>query len=137
MKTMKKTIFTILCVMSFVSVVHAKDNALKGVKLGFGFDRDFGIVGSVGKLNGFIGNDGVSVDYIFIKDKLATEIDWYVGAGGYSDWNGGDTGVRLPVGAELRFSHRLDAFAQLMPRLRVNRSAKFGIDAAIGVRYRF
>jgi len=137
MKTMKTTIFCIICVLSLFSVAHAEDYALKGVKLGFGFDRDFGIVGSIGKLNGFIGNDGVSVDYIFNKDKLTPEINWYIGAGGYADWDGGDAGVRLPVGAELGFAQRWDAFAQLIPRLRLNRSPDFGLDAALGVRYRF
>jgi hypothetical protein len=134
---MKTTMYCIICVLMLLSAVHAEDYALKGVKIGFGFDRDFGIVGSIGKLNGFIGNDGASVDYIFNKDKLTPETNWYIGAGGYGDWDGGDTGVRLPVGAELGFAKRWDAFAQLMPNLRLNHSAKFGIDAAIGVRYQF
>lgn len=137
MNTLKKAIFTILCAMSLVSVAHAEDYALKGVKLGFGFDRDFGIVGSIGKFNGFFGNDGVAVDYMFLKDKLTPEVVWYVGAGGYSGWRGGDVGVRVPVGAEFGFAHRWDAFAQLLPRLRLNHSAQFGLDGALGVRYQF
>ena len=116
-------------------------NALRGVKLGFGFDRGFGVVGNIGKLNGFIGNKGASLDYILQKDSLQIEVPgvvfWYVGAGGYGDWDDGDIGARLPVGAEWHFAKNLDAYAQIMPRLRVNNSARFGLDAGIGVRYQF
>lgn len=57
-------------------------------------------------------------------------------SGGYGDWDG-DFGIRLPVGGEIYFAKNLDAYAQLMPRLRVNNDAKFGLDFAAGVRYKF
>ncbi len=67
------------------------------MKLGLGFDRGLGVTGSVGKLNGFIGNDGVSIDYILNREPLKLEVNkpvfWYVAAGGYGDWDG-DIGVR-------------------------------------------
>ena len=140
MKTIRVTALSIICSLTLIGSVSAEENALKGIKLGFGFDRGLGIVGTIGDINGFIGNDGVAIDYIFNKDTLKLEIDepvfWYVGAGGYGDWDG-DFGVRLPVGAEWYFATNLDAYAQLIPRLRVNNSAKFGIDVGIGVRYQF
>jgi hypothetical protein len=136
MKKMQTTIYSIICVLMLLNVAHAEGNASQGFKLGFGFDRDFGILGSLGNLNGFIGNDGVSVDYIFSKDKLNPQMDWYIAAGGYGDWDG-ELGVRLPVGAELGFAKSWDAFAQIMPRLKVDHDAKFGLDASIGVRYQF
>ncbi len=123
-----------------VGVVQAEENLLKGIKLGFGFDRGLGVVGSVGKLNGFIGNDGVSVDYILMKNKVNGEnprdMYWYVAGGGFGDWDG-DFGVRLPVGGEIYFEENLDAYAQVIPRLRVNNDARFGLDFSIGVRYQF
>lgn len=140
MKKIKEVILISVCALILIGTVHAEDVPLKGVKLGFGFDRGFGVVGSLDKLNGFIGNDGASVDYIFNKDTLKIDVDapvyWYVGAGGYGDWDG-DFGVRLPVGAEVHFAKQLDAYAQIIPRLRVNNDARFGLDFGIGVRYQF
>lgn len=137
---MKATLVGFICIFMLASTVHAEDAPLKGIKLGFGFDRGFGVVGTMGKFNGFIGNDGASVDYIFKKEKLKTKesmpLYWYIGGGGYGDWDG-DFGVRLPVGGEIYFAKNLDAYAQLMPRLRVNNDAKFGLDFAAGVRYKF
>lgn len=137
---MKITLLSFICVFMLISTVHAEDNTLKGVKLGFGFDRGLGVVGTIGKLNGFIGNDGASVDYIFRKEKIKTNeptpLYWYIGGGGYGDWDG-DFGVRLPVGGEIYFAKNLDAYAQIMPRLRINNDAKFGLDFGVGVRYKF
>ncbi len=138
MKIIKLAVISILLLQ--VNAVFAETTALKGVKLGFGFDRGFGMTGSLGKLNGFIGNDGVAVDYLFKKDTLKLEVEapmfWYIGVGGYGDWDG-DLGVRVPVGTELVFAKEFDAYAQIIPRLRVNHDAKFGIDFGIGVRYKF
>lgn len=140
MKIFKSIATGFICALLFIATAHAEENALKGMKLGFGFDRGLGVTGSIGKLNGFVGNDGVSVDYILNRDVLNIEVDgsafWYVAAGGYGDWDG-DIGVRVPVGAELYFNEKVDAYAQIMPRLRVNHDAKFGLDFAIGVRYKF
>ena len=119
-----------------IGTVHAGE----GIKLGFGFDRDFGITGTIGKFNGFLGNKGVAVDYIFMKKKLdeTNPLYWYVGGGGYGDWNSnGDLGVRLPVGGEVYFAKNLDAYAQLIPRYRFNNNTDFGLDFGIGVRYQF
>jgi len=140
MNILKNAVTGIICALLLTTATHAEENTLKGMKLGFGFDRGLGITGSVGKLNGFIGNDGVSIDYILRRKTLKLEVDkpvfWYVAAGGYGDWDG-DLGVRVPVGAELYFTERVDAYAQIMPRLRVNHDVKFGLDFAIGVRYKF
>lgn len=140
MKTIQTTYLYFICALMLTSTVYAEDAPLKGIKLGFGFDRGFGVVGTIGKFNGFIGNDGASVDYIIKKDRLnadaSTPLYWYIGGGGYGDWDG-DFGVRLPVGGEIYFAKNLDAYAQLMPRLRVNNDAKFGLDFGAGVRYKF
>ena len=123
-----------------LSAAHADQAPLKNLKLGFGFDRGFGITGAIGKLNGFIGNDGVSIDYIFHRNNLNVDANvpvfWYVGAGGYGDWDG-DLAVRLPVGIQVNFARRVDGYAQIMPRFRFNNNTDFGLDFGIGVRYQF
>ncbi len=67
MKIFKAAALSIICVFILMGTVHAEGNALKSIKLGFGFDRDFGITGTMSNFNGFLGNDGIAVDYIFMK----------------------------------------------------------------------
>jgi hypothetical protein len=129
-----------LASLLLIGTAYSEQAPLKNLKIGFGFDRGFGISGSVGKLNGFIGNDGASVDYIFSKKALNVDANvpsfWYVGLGGYGDWDG-DLAVRLPVGVQVDFSKRVDGYAQIMPRFRFNNNTDFGLDFAAGVRYLF
>ncbi len=140
MKMIRTISAVFLASLMLLGTTHAEQAPLKNLKLGFGFDRGFGITGSVGDLNGFIGNKGVSVDYIFNKDDLNVDANvpvfWYVGAGGYGDWDG-DLAVRLPVGIQVDFAKRVDGYAQLMPRFRFNNNTDFGLDFGIGVRYQF
>lgn len=140
MKIFKVAGLGFICFFMLVGAVHAEENALQGMKLGFGFDRGFGVTGTIGQHNGFIGNKGVAVDYIFKNDTLKVEINdpvyWYISGGAFIDWDG-DFGVRVPVGAEWYFAEKLDVYAQLIPRLRVNHDARFGLDVGIGVRYQF
>lgn len=140
MNIYKTTVLSLIFWLMLCGTAQSEDAPLKGIKLGFGFDRGLGVVGSMGNLNGFIGNDGASVDYVLKKEEFKSEeptpLYWFVGAGGYGDWDG-DFGIRLPVGGEIYFAKNLDAYAQLMPRLRVNNDAKFGLDFAAGVRYKF
>lgn len=139
MTIFKLTALNIISAVLLTSTVFVEDSAAEGIKLGFGFDRDFGVAAQFhGDVNGFIGNKGAAIDFLFVKDKLKMEAParWYVGAGGYGDWDG-DVGIRLPVGAELNFAKNLDAFAQMIPRLRINNNTDFGLDFAIGARYQF
>jgi hypothetical protein len=131
-----KSVFIIAIV--FFGTAHAEENSLQGMKLGFGVDRGLGITGSISQFNGFIGNDGVAVDYLFKQEKLASEypLHWYIGGGGYIDWDG-DFGARLPVGAEFTFAENIDAYAQIIPDFRFNHDAEFGLGVGLGVRYRF
>jgi hypothetical protein len=140
MTLFKGIILSLVASLILVDFAVAGDNVLKGAKFGLAYDRGLGVIGTVGKFNGFIGNDGAAFDYIFKKDTLKVELKgpvyWYVGGGGYADWDG-DRGIRLPVGAEWHFVKNLDAFAQVMPRLRLNNDARFGLDVALGLRYQF
>ena len=63
-------------------------------------------------------------------------MNWYIGGGGYIDWED-DFGARAPVGAEIKFAKNVDAYAQAIPRVRINDKIKFGLGLGIGVRYIF
>ena len=148
MQIFKTVALCVLCALMSVTTVHAAEetnnNALNGVKLGFGFDQGFSVVGALGNFYGALGDDGVALDYIFMKQKLNAEnikgLSWFVGGGGFAQWDG-DWGARLPIGAELAFAKNLDAYAEAIPRLRFNNNKNdntdFGLDFAIGVRYQF
>ena len=125
MKNTYRFLLILMSVFYLVSATGADQGAVKGIKLGFGYDRDFGITGSAGKFNGFLGNDGVALDYIFFRQRLDNQnpLYWYVGGGGFVDWDG-DFGMRLPVGGEYDFGNNIDAYVQLIPRLRVNNHRK-------------
>ncbi len=138
MKTSLSTIIFLL--FAHIGVSHAQDNPLQGVRLGFAFDRGFGLTATKDDFNGFIGNDGFALDYIVRKEPLKLELQgemqWYLGGGGYLDWDG-DFGARLPVGAEWHFSRDFDLYVQVMPGLQFADDFKFVLDAALGVRYQF
>jgi hypothetical protein len=138
MKLIKTATSVFIIAILFFGTAHAEENSLKGMKLGFGIDRGFGITGAFGKFNGFIGNDGVAVDYIFMKEKIESEypLHWYIGGGGYVDWDG-DFGARVPIGAEFAFAENVDAYVQAIPYLRFNHDAQFKLGIGLGVRYRF
>ena len=144
MKTINVTMLGFICVLMLMGKVNAEEKSLNDIKLGFGFDRGFGVVGSIDKVNGFIGNKGFAIDYIFMKEAMNVELDgsvfWYIGGGGYGDWDrdsdrDGDFGARLPVGVEWYFEKNVDVFAQLIPRIQIHDKSKFGLSFSIGVRF--
>lgn len=152
MRIFKTVALSFICALISVATAHAAENteknALSGMRLGFGFDQGFSVVGTLGNFYGALGDDGVAVDYIFIKKPLneanIKNLHLFVGAGGYAEWDG-DWGARLPIGAELYFAKNLDVYAAAIPRLRVNNDddknrdddLDFGLDFAIGIRYQF
>lgn len=149
MKAFYIAVLTIVYSLICIGSVTAESNTLKGIKLGLGFDRGFGVVGTMKSFNGFLGDDGIAIDYIFNKEKLdiANPLYWYIGTGGFIDWNG-DFGARLPIGGEFYFAKNLDVYVQAIPRIRFDNDnndkndkndddVDFGLDLGIGVRYQF
>jgi len=141
MNMSKQAALSFIFAFLMMGAVQADEVPLKGMKLGIGIDRGFGLTGSLGDLNGFLGDKGIAVDYVFRKGPLEIEVNapvtWYIAGGGYGDWDDGDLGVRLPVGVQLPFDKRLDGYAHVIPRLRINHGNDFGVDFGIGVRYAF
>lgn len=141
MLPIKSIIFGSVCALSLCSIAHAEENPLSGLKLGFGYDQGFGLTGQLGKFNGFIGNDGLAVDYIIVREKIEAQapLHWYIAGGGYIDWDDKDNdfGARVPVGVDIEFTTGWDAYAQIIPKLEIVEDFEFGLDAAVGVRYQF
>lgn len=144
MKFVKNAVLSMVCALLFVGTVQAEDKLLKGLKLGFGFDQGFSVVANKGNINAALGDKGVAIDYLFLRGDLKLDgtlkPKWFVGGGGFVEWDG-DFGARLPIGAELYFAERLDAYVAFIPRFRINNNnndnTDFGLDFAIGVRYQF
>lgn len=123
-----------------------------GVKAGIAFDQGFGITAQFdNKINGFVGNDGVSADYLLKQGPLDLDIvvNWYVGVGGAINWNEHDNNdnsyaVRVPVGASIPFAQGWDVYGQVAPDLALidkhndnENDLEFGVDFALGIRYGF
>ena len=147
---MKKTKINLLSLISLIILCcfagqAAADDFLSGKKLGFGIDRDFGVIASNKGFNAFIGNKGLSLDLILKKEKINVDdaeveikgpVRWYLAGGGYGDWNGG-FGVRAPVGIEWDFTKKLDVYSHLIPSLQIADKPNFGLDFGLGLRYQF
>ena len=134
-----KKIITVLIVASSFLIAQSANAA----KVGVGFDQGFGVAGQFDNINAFIGNDGISADYLVKQGSFGKEIpfNWYVGAGAYFDWDGSDElGLRVPLGVTIPFAKKWDGYGQVSPDLGYNFDKddfKFGVSAAIGVRYSF
>jgi hypothetical protein len=135
---MKKLIIIFICTASLLTAVSSANAA----KFGFGFDQGFGVAGQFNKINAFIGNDGVSGDYIFRKGSFDKDIpfNYYVGGGAFIDWYGDEFGARVPLGLTFPFAAKWDVFGQVSPDFSYRDKQddfEFGVSAALGVRYAF
>ncbi len=111
------------------------------IEVGFGYDQGLGVMLQLNdQINGFVGNDGMTVDYLFARGAVTQieemPVSWYVGGGAFVEWDDG-YGVRVPFGLELHMTPRWEGYVQLAPELDFDGKEKFGVDGAIGIRYRF
>lgn len=116
--------------------------ALADIKVGMAFDQGFGVTGQFYNVNAFVGNDGVSADYIFKAGDFGKDIplNWYVAGGAYYNWHGDNTGVRVPLGLAFPFAKSWDVYGQLSPVFDVDLDRdkmEFNVDFALGIRYAF
>ncbi len=136
---LKTIVLSAICTCTLNSIAYAENTAaLQGIKLGFGHDMGLGIALQKDKINGFVGNHGLAVDYKVVAEKLEASIpaQWYIGAGGFAQWDG-DLGGRLPIGIEASFAKGFDAYAQIIPELKLVNDLGFGLGAGLAVRYQF
>lgn len=134
---MKKNIFALIAATTLISTT-----AHSNVKIGVGFDQGFGVTAQFNNINAFVGDDGVAGDYIFKRGSFGEEVpvSWYIGGGAFIGWDNG-AGVRLPLGLAMAFNSKWDGYFQVHPQFDFdhgkNSETDFGVDAAVGVRYRF
>ncbi|PKF60201.1 hypothetical protein CW745_16140 [Psychromonas sp. psych-6C06] len=136
---MKKLVLNVVCLISIL----ASSSAFATAKVGIALDQGFGVAGQFENINAFIGNDGLSGDYLINQGDFGKDIpfNWYVGGGAYYNWSGNDNiGARVPLGLTLPFAKKWDVYGQLAPALEYdldNNNAKFRLDFAVGIRYAF
>ena len=136
---MKKIVMSLLLTVGLLSTT----SLFAANKFGFAVDQGFGVTGQFDNINAFIGNDGLSGDYIFNQGSFSEDIpfNWYVGGGAYYNWKGKDSiGARLPLGLTLSFAPKWDLYGQVSPALDFkidDTKFKFEVDFAVGVRYAF
>ncbi|ABM05090.1 conserved hypothetical protein [Psychromonas ingrahamii 37] len=139
---MKRLIMIFICTVGLLTAAMSV-NAANAAKVGFGFDQGFGVAGQFNNLNGFVGNDGISGDYLLKQGTFANDLsfNYYMGGGAFYKWHHDDIfGLRAPLGLTLPFAPQFDVFAQISPNVGYKENKeelRFALSAAIGVRYAF
>jgi len=120
-------------------------NSRIGIDLGIAFDLDLGITAQYKAYSFFINDDALAIDVRvqnFYNDRKT--LHFYIDVGGFvENYNGNDAtrddsvGVRAPVGFTLGIERNLEAYIQAVPFYDFNNNEGFGVDGALGVRYRF
>jgi len=151
-KTTKTLTGSLLLATLSASVLAAPqtNSSASSIKAGVAFDQGFGVTAQFNnKINAFIGNDGVSADYLLKQGAFNADfpINWYVGVGGAINWDDHDHdnsyAVRVPLGASIPFAKSWDVYGQVAPDLAFqdkhnnDDDFEFGVDVALGVRYGF
>lgn len=130
---MKKILLVLSLAASSMAPVYANN-----VAAGFVYDMGWGVGAQFNNnINVMVGNNGVSVDYLFFQDAIDdAPLSWYIGAGGSAEWDGGPA-ARLPVGLNWNINAQWNAYGHVTPYLGFDDGAEFGLGAGAGVRYRF
>ncbi|MEF1291588.1 hypothetical protein [Vibrio sp. M260118] len=108
--------------------------------VGMAVDQQLSVVVELDHQYRFIvGNDGGAFDYILKRGSFEanTPVTWYVGAGGWSEWDGKEFGARIPLGLNWNLSKGWDMYGQVHPELNLYGGPELQIGAALGVKYSF
>ncbi|MDW6001322.1 hypothetical protein [Vibrio mangrovi] len=138
-----KTVIVAIGALTLSSIAYAESSVTSPqVAVGIGVDQG---LSAILELNDqyrlSAGNDGMSADYLFKKGQFEQQnipVDWYVGAGGWAEWDDGDDfGLRLPLGVDWVYKSRIHVYGQVHPELNLHDDVELQLGAAAGVTYKF
>jgi hypothetical protein len=127
--------------MLFICSSSASAQQTNHVDVGFGVDQGLSVVGTLAEQYRLaMGNDGVAFDYLIRQGSFndpQIPVDWYVGIGGWKEWNGdSDFGPRIPLGIRWEYN-RFKLYGQIHPELNLESDVELQLGAAAGVMYNF
>ena len=145
---MKKILITLTLFLLTCNAFAAKkssSNSRVGIDLGIAYDLDFGITAQYKSYTFFLNDDAFAVDFRvqnFYNDRKT--LHFYIDVGGFvENYDGNDStrddsvGVRAPVGFIFGVERNIEAYIQAVPFYDFNNDKGFGVDGALGIRYRF
>jgi len=149
---MSKTTKTFIGSLLIATLFNPALAAPGSIKAGVAFDQGFGVTAQFNNtINAFIGNDGLSADYLLKQGSFNSDVpvNWYVGVGGAINWDehhhddDNSYAVRVPLGLSVPFAKNWEVYGQAAPDLAFqdkhnnDDDFEFGVDVALGVRYGF
>lgn len=140
-------IFMVLFMVSDIALAKdtGKSSSKTNIRVGIGYDLDIGLTAQYKGYSLFVSNDGFAMDVRyqnFHNDKKTMHL--YFDFGGFlENYHGNDSnrddrvGIRAPIGMTFGMAKNLQAYIQAVPNYDFNNDQGFGVDGAIGIRYRF
>jgi hypothetical protein len=129
---------SVLVLSSFSAL--ASDTQATDISVGMAVDQGLSAVLELDNQYRFtLGNDGGAFDYIVKGGQFDanTPVSWYVGVGGWSEWEGKSFGARVPLGLKWDLTKGWNMYGQVHPELDLYSGAKLKIGGALGIKYTF
>lgn len=128
----------LIAVMS--SVAQAEEPTATNISVGMALDQELSAVLELDNTYRFtLGNDGAAFDYILKRGRFDanTPVSWYVGIGGWSEWDHKEFGARVPLGLKWDISKGWEMYGQVHPELNLYTGPELQIGGALGIKYSF
>lgn len=85
-----------------------------------------------------VGGNFIGIDKLFIQNELSGDFGWFLGLGGYTDFDFNNIGLRLPLGLSYDISSNFDIFLQGVFSYAITPSTgSNGVTTSLGLRYFF
>ncbi|NOH79214.1 hypothetical protein F0231_05605 [Vibrio sp. RE86] len=120
--------------------VFANEPEATDLSIGMVVDQQLSVVVELDNSYRFtLGNDGAAFDYILQRGEFEgnTPVSWYVGVGGWSEWEGKEFGARVPLGLKWDISQGWEMYGQVHPELNLYSGPELQIGGALGIKYNF
>jgi hypothetical protein len=122
------------------SLAYAEEPKPTKVAVGMAIDQELSAVLELDNTYRFtLGNDGAAFDYIVKRGRFDahTPVSWYVGVGGWSEWDHKEFGARVPLGLKWDISKGWEMYGQVHPELNLYTGPELQIGGALGIKYSF